>query len=74
MDLFFDFLMELIPEALTEWFLNHYVNVIKKHVNNTILQKVLIVAGAILAIVFSIAIAFGVLCLLGFLIFRIFKL
>ena len=74
MDAFFEFIMELIPEALTELFVKRFSNFIKKHVKNTILQKVLFVTGTVLIAAFSIGAAVGVLFLLGFILFRLFKL
>ena len=74
MDAFFEFIMELIPEVLTELFVKRFSNFIKKHVKNTILQKVLFVTGTVLLAAFSIGAAVGVLFLLGFILFRLFKL
>ena len=74
MDAFFEFIMELIPEALTELFAKRFSSFIKKHVKNTILQKVLFVTGTVLIAAFSIGAAVGVLFLLGFILFRLFKL
>ena len=74
MDAFFEFIMELIPEALTELFVKRFSNFIKKHVKNTLLQKVLFVTGTVLIAAFSIGAAVGVLFLLGFILFRLFKL
>lgn len=74
MDAFFEFIMELIPEVLTELFVKRFSNFIKKHVKNTILQKVLFVTGTVLIAAFSIGAAVGVLFLLGFILFRLFKL
>jgi hypothetical protein len=66
--------MELIPEVLTELFVKRFSNFIKKHVKNTILQKVLFVTGTVLIAAFSFGAAVGVLFLLGFILFRLFKL
>lgn len=74
MDAFFEFIMELISEALTELFVKRFSSFIKKHVKNTILQKVLFVTGTVLIAAFSIGAAVGVLFLLGFILFRLFKL
>ena len=74
MDAFFEFIMELIPEVLTELFVKRFSNFIKKHVKNTLLQKVLFVTGTVLIAAFSIGAAVGVLFLLGFILFRLFKL
>ena len=74
MDAFFEFIMELIPEVLTELFVKRFSSLIKKHVKSTILQKVLFVTGTVLIAAFSIGAAVGVLFLLGFILFRLFKL
>ena len=74
MDAFFEFIIDLIPEALTELFVKRFSSFIKKHVKNTILQMVLFVTGTVLFAAFSIGVAVGVLFLLSFILFRLIKL
>lgn len=70
MDFFVELLMDIIPEALAEWFTNRWGNAIKRRVRNPVLQKILIVSVALLAIIVAVGVALAVVAAVVYIIYK----
>ena len=65
MELLADFLMELVPDVVTEFFSETCFRFIRERVENRVLQKELCVLAVLILVVLGVLLGFGIVCLLG---------
>ena len=65
MELIADLVMELVPNAVTEFFSETCFRYIRERVKNPVLQKLLCILAVTVLVVFGVLLAVGILLLFG---------